>query len=68
MGQIGGAGDAINEVHDRIDFVYHAGSDIRPVAAEIIGEDEKHSNLVVESYPSDHRAVVIRFCVNRALN
>ena len=65
---IGGAADVINEVHDRIDFVYHTGGDIRTVAAEIIGEDEKHSDLVVESYPSDHRAVVVRFCLNLGLN
>ena len=65
---VGGAADVISEVHDRIDFVYHTGCDIRPVAAEIVGEDEKHSDLVVESYPSDHRAVVVRFCVNLILN
>ncbi len=65
---VGGAADVINEVHDRIDFVYHAGGDIRPVAAEIIGENEKHSDLVVVPYPSDHRAVVVRFCLNLELN
>ena len=65
---VGGAADVINEVHDRIDFVYHAGGDIRPVAAEIIGENEKHSDLVVVPYPSDHRAVVVRFSLNLELD
>ena len=65
---VGGAADVINEVHDRIDFVYHAGGDIRPVAAEIIGENEKHSDLVVVPYPSDDRCVVGRFGWSLELN
>ena len=64
----GGAESLIDEVHDRIDFVYHAGDDIRPVAAEVVGEDHKHSNPVVVPYPSDHRAVVVRFQLDLALN
>ena len=64
----GGAESVIDEVHDRIDFVYHAGDDIRPVAAEVVGEDHKHSNPVVVPYPSDHRAVVVRFQLDWALN
>ena len=64
----GGAESAIDEVHDRIDLVYHAGDDIRPVAAEVVGEDHKHSNPVVVPYPSDHRAVVVRFQLDLALN
>ncbi len=64
----GGAESVIDEVHDRIDFVYHAGDDIRPVAAEVVGEDHKHSNPVVVPYPSDHRAVVVRFQLDLALN
>ena len=65
---VGGAANVADEVHDRIDFVYHTGGDIRPVAAKIVGEDHKHSDLVVEPYPSDHRAVVVRFQLNFVLN
>ena len=44
--------------HDRIDFVFFAGTDVRVAKCEIIGEAKETSDLVVQPYPSDHRAVV----------
>lgn len=50
---------ASRDVLDRIDFVYHQG--LTPLAAQIVGESEKTSDIVVTPYPSDHRAVVVEF-------
>ena len=61
---VGGSEDKEEEVHDRIDFVYHAGGGIRPVSVEIIGEIEGQATLVVSPYPSDHRAVMVRFLLD----
>lgn len=43
--------------HDRIDFVFARRATIR--SAEVIGEKRDRADIVVERYPSDHRAVVI---------
>lgn len=50
-----------DEVHDRIDMVYHRGDNIRVVSAEIVGEDSEHADIVVEPFPSDHRFVVVEY-------
>ncbi|WP_437186895.1 endonuclease/exonuclease/phosphatase family protein [Planctomicrobium sp. SH668] len=47
------------DVLDRIDFVYHIG--FKPKTAEVVGEAEKTSDIVVTPYPSDHRSVVVEF-------
>ncbi len=44
--------------HDRIDFVYLRGGDLRIRGAQVIGENKENADLVVAPYPSDHRAVV----------
>ena len=49
-----------NEHHDRIDFVYLKGAGLRVVSAEVAGESPATSDIVVEPWPSDHRAVRVR--------
>lgn len=51
----------VDEVHDRIDIIYHRGENVRPVSAEIIGEDADHAQIVVSPFPSDHRFVVVEY-------
>ncbi|MBN8600166.1 MAG: endonuclease/exonuclease/phosphatase family protein [Planctomycetes bacterium] len=51
-----------DQVLDRIDRVYHAGTMLYPVAAEVVGEATSTSDIVFPGrWPSDHRAVVINF-------
>jgi exodeoxyribonuclease III len=47
--------------HDRIDFVLFRGKGITTRSAQIVGESRAFADLVVERYPSDHRAVVCSF-------
>jgi len=44
--------------HDRIDFVFVGGASITIEHCQIVGEDSKFADVVVQPYPSDHRAVV----------
>lgn len=44
--------------HDRIDFVFAAGTHVRVTASEVMGEASESADLVVTPWPSDHRAVV----------
>ncbi len=46
-----------DEVHDRIDYVYAAGPATTRDSV-VVGEDSTISDIVVEPWPSDHRAVV----------
>lgn len=46
------------EVHDRIDFVYARGRGVAVVDCLVIGETGPFSDLAVDPYPSDHRAVL----------
>jgi endonuclease/exonuclease/phosphatase family metal-dependent hydrolase len=58
---------AANEVHDRIDFVYyHAPSNVVATEALTIGYDvnDGFTDISVQPYPSDHRAVVVEFDLN----
>lgn len=50
-----------NEVHDRIDFIYHRGAKITPVETKVVGESAENADIVVTPYPSDHRFVVVEF-------
>jgi endonuclease/exonuclease/phosphatase family metal-dependent hydrolase len=54
---------AANEVHDRIDFVYYAGANVAPVTAKTLGynANDSSTDIAVQPYPSDHRAVVVNF-------
>ena len=44
--------------HDRIDYVFARGDDLTVEDASIVGEAEGTSEIVVDPWPSDHRAVV----------
>lgn len=44
--------------HDRIDFVYARGEGLKVRSAAVVGEAPAHADIVVDRYPSDHRAVV----------
>ena len=43
--------------HDRIDFVFARGDDLEVIDAAIVGEKRPEADLVVDPWPSDHRAV-----------
>jgi endonuclease/exonuclease/phosphatase family metal-dependent hydrolase len=44
--------------HDRIDFVFVRGTGVRVNTIRIVGESREFADIVVQPYPSDHRAVV----------
>ncbi|MEZ0263502.1 MAG: endonuclease/exonuclease/phosphatase family protein, partial [Phycisphaerae bacterium] len=44
--------------HDRIDFVFVGGAKVTVKAVRIVGENPELADVVVDLYPSDHRAVV----------
>jgi endonuclease/exonuclease/phosphatase family metal-dependent hydrolase len=54
------------DVHDRIDFVWAAGPAI-PLASDVVGESAANADVVVDPWPSDHRAVVSTFDVTPAV-
>ena len=58
---VGGSERAEDEVHDRIDFVYHAGPGLDPISASIVGESSHEADLAVSPFPSDHRAVAVKY-------
>ena len=58
---VGGSERAEDEVHDRIDFIYYAGLGLEPRAASIVGENSRNADLVVSPFPSDHRAVAVKY-------
>ena len=51
------------EVHDRIDFVYYAGTNVLPTLAKTIGYNasDGSTDIAIQPYPSDHRAVYVDF-------
>jgi hypothetical protein len=56
---------AANEVFDRIDFVYYSGANVSPLSALTLGYDanDPDTDIGIQPYPSDHRAVVVNFNV-----
>jgi exodeoxyribonuclease III len=46
------------EHHDRIDFIFSRGLNMRIESAAIVGEKPSHADKVVLPWPSDHRAIV----------
>ena len=52
--------------HDRIDFIYFKGKGVKVTDAKIIGENSENADIVVAPYPSDHRAVVATFTLEKA--
>ena len=53
---------SLNEVHDRIDFVYH-NSPLMVESVFLVGPDDK-SDIKIPSYESDHRGVLVNFSFN----
>ncbi len=55
------------EVHDRIDWVLHAGP-VTTVAAQVVGESAyAGTDIAVDPWPSDHRAMVATLQVDAAV-
>ncbi len=50
--------DTRNDHRDRIDFIFARGVGITLNSAHIVGEPGVWSDIVVDPYPSDHRAVI----------
>lgn len=44
--------------HDRIDFVFFAGANVKVKRCDVVGEIKQFADIIVQPYPSDHRAVV----------
>ncbi|MGE3240538.1 MAG: endonuclease/exonuclease/phosphatase family protein [Pirellulales bacterium] len=55
-----------DEVFDRIDFVYYAGNGVTPSLAQTLGynANDGSTDIAIQPYPSDHRAVVVEFDVS----
>jgi len=53
--------NGVNEVHDRIDFIYFKGKDIiNAHAIHVIGPDSE-SDIMIDNYQSDHRSILATF-------
>ncbi|MDX1404554.1 MAG: endonuclease/exonuclease/phosphatase family protein [Woeseiaceae bacterium] len=52
--------DPHQEHHDRIDFVYLKGKAVRVMDAAVAGESGETADIVIQPWPSDHRAVLVR--------
>ena len=50
--------------HDRIDFVYFKGKNLKVKSVKIVGENKQNADIIVSPYPSDHRAVVASFTLS----
>ncbi len=50
-----------DEVHDRIDLIYHQGFGVEVTDIAIVGESEAVADIVITRYPSDRRAVVATY-------
>jgi exodeoxyribonuclease-3 len=47
--------------HDRIDFVMYRGGEISLKDVQVIGENAQNADIVIDPYPTDHRAVLATF-------
>ena len=47
--------------HDRIDFVMYRGQALKLVSSEVVGESKEFADIVIDPYPTDHRAVLSTF-------
>lgn len=52
-----------DDVMDRIDFVIYRGA-LTPTAAEVVAEKGPVTDIAIDPWPSDHRAVVVTFRLN----
>lgn len=51
------------EIHDRIDLIHTTKKNIKTTGAWIVGESSPISDIIVEPWPSDHRAVVAELII-----
>jgi endonuclease/exonuclease/phosphatase family metal-dependent hydrolase len=58
-----------DEVHDRIDIVYHAGLGATPVNAQTVGypDGSPSTDIAVPGYNADHRGVVVTYAISGSL-
>jgi endonuclease/exonuclease/phosphatase family metal-dependent hydrolase len=58
-----------NEVHDRIDIVYHAGLGVTPTSAQTVGypDGNPSTDIAVPGYNADHRAVVVTYAMSTTI-
>ena len=50
---------ATDDHADRIDYVFVRGPGVKVTDAKVVGEDSAKADLVVNPWPSDHRAVLV---------
>lgn len=55
------AEDDPNDHHDRIDFVMYRGAELKLLNSQVVGENSKNADIVIDPYPTDHRAVLATF-------
>lgn len=53
------AQDSTQDHRDRIDFIFARSENLQIETAKIVGEPGPWSDIAIEPYPSDHRAVVV---------
>lgn len=46
---------------DRIDFVMYRGNELKLTKVEVVGENHDNADIVIDPYPTDHRAVLATF-------
>ena len=51
--------DTRDDHKDRIDFILGKAAGLQVLGAAIVGETGAYSDVAVDPYPSDHRAVVV---------
>ncbi|WP_353124997.1 endonuclease/exonuclease/phosphatase family protein [Parapedobacter pyrenivorans] len=47
------------EIHDRIDLIYVSEDKVKVTEAQIVGEPSPMTDMAIDTWPSDHRAVVV---------
>ncbi len=52
------AEDDKEDHHDRIDFIFAKGKNLKVVSSKVIGEKPERADIVITPWVSDHRAVV----------
>jgi exodeoxyribonuclease-3 len=50
--------DTLDDHKDRIDYIFGKAPGLQVLSAAIVGETSTYSDIAVDPYPSDHRAVV----------
>lgn len=50
---------ATDDHADRIDYVFVLGTTAKVIGAKVVGEDSDKADLVVNPWPSDHRAILV---------